>query len=871
MQYSVPITINNRREIFATLLDNLSTASDSYIIEIPDTDNIEILHLKYNQTIKCFTENNFDIAIKNVNATASITNNIITIQLIVADNSNIEKPNIKKEYFYEDILETAETKKITSDHLVNEIEIITSTIGVINNEFEMTLRTSASGISLHLKSIKEITDSLFDTSKVQLQIQLTINNIATYHTTDFILSHPSQFLGLALDYGSESSQMATKRYEINNVMIEDKPEIINLFQQIKLFYTNNKWLDSETQTNAETTYYQEEKGSNFYKSLSFVREHLTENYEDFDKEDFIKSQQHNLKLLINNNSMAQLMRNKFHQLPNLKIIHQHYDQLQSIAFQYNDTDNNIIPLTLKEIKQKIQNTILKTMIESFLQKEFLRYKFAKRCIRLQILIPNIYDSKSIKNTKIQLQKILTELSNSQPYQNKITGWEVQTISESDAAFIGYMSKKNATIVPNSNYAIIDVGKGTTDFSVIKTGQTNSFDLEPIYRNGFAGAGNLITNAIFETIIRYIREANNGQSGVNNFISEKIIGTLAGNDLIRCRKFYEEIERLKFNFKIENVDAVYKDWASAQINNIYLNTIVGKDIEFQTLIDILAQIENGADFFGYVADVCEVITEKVMAHLQMIQQHKNNFSLAGVVLTGRGFLFAPLAEMMRKKMMVHLNIDAAKIVLLTGNELKDICIKGVFNKSIQYNTDSVGHPIQIIKSKQNKNSSTIKKLNTKKWLDFLVGSIENNSEVEKIIINENVLQTDLQNMEIMIGAKAYAPGNNSIFTEPINDAVISVDYTDTGFKIRKLQNGRLLKIIPLREIHDYEDVELKLITSSLFPNYINKQHLRSLQDTLAGLPTLLVADNNTNTTSFNPLLFDAPSTNTTTIHTNDLLF
>jgi hypothetical protein len=48
-------------------------------------------------------------------------------------------------------------------------------------------------------------------------------------------------------------------------------------------------------------------------------------------------------------------------------------------------------------------------------------------------------------------------------------------------------------------------------------------------------------------------------------------------------------------------------------------------------------------------------------------------------------------------------------------------------------------------------------------------------------------------------------------------------------------GKVEKIIPLSVIHDYDEVELKLIVPSLFPNYINTNYLRCLNDDLKGLP------------------------------------
>jgi hypothetical protein len=290
--------------------------------------------------------------------------------------------------------------------------------------------------------------------------------------------------------------------------------------------------------------------------------------------------------------------------------------------------------------------------------------------------------------------------------------------------------------------------------------------------------------------------------------------------------------------------------------------------------LLGQVENGADFFGYVNDICQIITEKVLAHLRMIQQNKLDSNFDGVILTGRGFLFAPLANLMKQKLSTELKIDAQKIVLLSGSELKDICIKGVFNKSIQQNTDVIGAPIQIIKGEQIE-ALPVEKISNKKWYEFLIGSIENNTNTKKILIKKdaNLQMSGLQNSEFIIGANAYSFGNKSIGDDINADSKATINYVNGVCKVRRMLHGKVEKIIPLTQIHDYDEVELQLIIPSLFPNYIDKKYLQSLQDDLVGLPQQPVnveVGNISNIPTDNPLLFDNNVTNTPPPF-NDLLF
>src|SRR5690606_20916434 len=121
------------------------------------------------------------------------------------------------------------------------------------------------------------------------------------------------------------------------------------------------------------------------------------------------------------------------------------------------------------------------------------------------------------------------------------------------------------IEKNKEYIVIDSGKGTTDLSIIRTGYNNAFDIKTIYRNGFAGAGNLITFAVFETILHYIRAHATNQNDAYNFIKEKIINVLNSNDLELKNNIFSQIERLKFKY-LDNKNYVAAQWNNAAVGD-----------------------------------------------------------------------------------------------------------------------------------------------------------------------------------------------------------------------------------------------------------------------------------------------------------------
>ena len=69
--------------------------------------------------------------------------------------------------------------------------------------------------------------------------------------------------------------------------------------------------------------------------------------------------------------------------------------------------------------------------------------------------------------------------------------EYETISESDAAFMGYQqTHADAVNLSNGEIAlVIDCGKGTTDISMLLADDNENYS--SFFRTGFAGAGNVL--------------------------------------------------------------------------------------------------------------------------------------------------------------------------------------------------------------------------------------------------------------------------------------------------------------------------------------------------------------------------------------------
>ncbi len=830
--YSLPVIINDRREVLLELTEQtIQSKNNSYIIEVPSLTSFNLLSVLRENTIKTFIESTKDIPLSRIEAECTFMNGVITLRLYEPQpkqETPEEKPAVTKEKIsYEDLEDfTFKEKKAKTDPVITAEK--SEQIGQANSHLMLMFESRQRSIQVKSRQTKEINEELFDQNKITLRVVLEVNGNHYSSAIDLYLSHPSQFLGIALDFGSESSQMAVKRYTTDFSLQEKRPEIENLFRNIVSFHKSNGWVSQHEVVD----FYQEEKNTNFYKSLFFLKEQLTGTYEDIDREVFIKNVADNLKMLVNTkDGFNTLTAQKFHQLPNLKIIHKHEELLSSLTFEI-EKQGYGIPIKLSEIKQKVYNTILKVMIASFLKKEFIRYDKATRYIRLMLLVPNIYDTNDINYIQHQLHNIFKELSEHE-YKDRILAWEVLTISESDASFIGYINKNNVNIQKDRDYIIIDSGKGTTDFSIIRTGRDNIFDLKPVYRNGFSGAGNMITYAIFETLLHYIRQtAQTNQSSIK-YIKDKVVRILTSDDLERKNNFYNELERLKFNFKGSNISSqVRNTWDHAKSGDIGFKDLIEYGDGINTLINLLSGIENVADFYNYINETCDFIADNTVRYLKLIKDNKKDFNCAGVILTGRSFMFKPLVDKMKQSLAQQLQVNESQITLLNSNELKDICIKGVFNNSIRLNSEMTGYPIQLIFEKEPEVIQKPKKtVGTRKSLFArLFNDLNNFEQAEKVLAFDNDLNFDkLQNSQFLIGSKTYRVGGSDIFRKSAGTAYeADVEFTHKGYFIRRRHDEIIDSVAPMKAIEDTEDNDMSLVVPSLFPNYIDEKYLNSLE-------------------------------------------
>ncbi|WP_394746728.1 hypothetical protein [Spongiimicrobium salis] len=367
-------------------------------------------------------------------------------------------------------------------------------------------------------------------------------------------------------------------------------------------------------------------------------------------------------------------------IPNLKLA----DSMSFNGIHYKLKNGKRGNFENDEVKELIFQTILNQFIHLLLKRIDAYYSEKDRTqkihLRLNLLVPNIYPQKRVSRLLSAFQENI-KIIFAQEYP-QFQGIELLTNSESDASFDfqEYKASKKSIQDKNDHCLLIDAGKGTTDFSIIRCNlKTKSF--LSIYRSGMAGAGNLITYAIMEAIVAIITGGDTTKS--KRFIKEKILS----GDLSRQLDFYKLLEQIKKNYSDLSPippDAIF----SLSYNNIRLESFYedGNSLaQLNVFLEkMLADNLRIADYYGIIHTTLEKYTDKLIADISTSQLEK--FHL--IRLAGRAFGFQLLTDLLRKKLRKF----SSNIAVLENP--KGTCLQNSLRTQVNINENSnmVGIPV-----------------------------------------------------------------------------------------------------------------------------------------------------------------------------------
>lgn len=324
------------------------------------------------------------------------------------------------------------------------------------------------------------------------------------------------------------------------------------------------------------------------------------------------------------------------------------------------------------------NNFLRTAIAAISEKEELLPDHIG--LQINLLVPNVMN---IGNVNKLIDQILSGFSYLQDNNPELYGkfhLEITPISESDASFAGYFeaNKGQPFIQPNKNYLIIDGGKGTMDFSIIRIEDKDNY--ESRYRNGFIGSGNAITYAIFDHLCAIIKDSPENE-GRKKLMQDILFNKK--NDQVGRKKLLEVLEKIKKAYSNSPSDQIEKN--CNKLNDLFS----GQDTTELTAGGLAAKLEEEeligsfGDKYGIIHATCYNICSSLSYNLmrnnistperEKIQNTGADIFFDEVILAGRTFMFKMLKDELKRVLKEEWHFT--KKIEYDSKEAKEACLNG----------------------------------------------------------------------------------------------------------------------------------------------------------------------------------------------------
>ena len=470
---------------------------------------------------------------------------------------------------------------------------------------------------------------------------------------------------IVIDFGSEASQIWINR-RCNDPSNEGN--MMSLFKSIK----RNSLFNAEKD---ENIYQFDPSNPKLFRSLFFVKNEIPR--ADIQQDDLTFINRDNDLITIFTENVA---------LPNMKLMD--HSNVPLPEFYVNDEPLNIYQ-RVNEIRAEILKFFFKTAL-----RQIDRTSNQPVACKITFLVPNTYKQETLSSVHAQLIEDLRLLRENaeNPFEHIKGDIEVSTFSESDASFFGwYRAGEYSKSDAQKRVLIVDIGKGTTDFSVLRiSSNQGQVTVERMARSGFVGAGNVMTFALLASVIRQIAHEIGDTNPANIYTA---IRDMAYNyDRAKKNKLYHKLERLKCAPHITGRTTVAEFIDSYDFTG--LSSISGLTID--KLSDILAEANEKECFQqdndSVVSCYAKQITDRLITELCYV--YDEDVDVDKVVLSGRGAMSNPLANAIKEAF--RLINDKIEITLLPPSMTKSGCLKGPLNQSLNLdhmNMNIVGWPQQ----------------------------------------------------------------------------------------------------------------------------------------------------------------------------------
>ena len=519
---------------------------------------------------------------------------------------------------------------------------------------------------------------------IHIYVTLMFGNTETYSGKfQFAITRAKESQRVVIDFGSEASQVGYKSCGPQSTVVQ-YDILENIISQLNRIDRTKNWRRED--------FLNHEPGQPLlYRSFYAVKKSITKQVREKFPFNFTNDLMNDeIRLFITRQEVAATQfafRENYEIIPNLKLGIE--KSLQLVIDSH--TEDYSIRSHKKELISAILLRILRLMIST-------KPDFQQGGIIVTLLVPNIYTQHDVFEMLNELRNNTECLLSSLNIATNKLYIEYETISESDAAFMGYQQTNSSDVhLSNGEMAlVIDCGKGTTDISMLMA--DNNENYSSFFRTGFAGAGNVLAYGFAEDFLTLVLKAipGNNEISVKDFISRHILDQ---NLTVDTLNFIQLIENQKKKYKdlqaisIAQFAELTEQSLSTErkIGNLYKDQstllqyaeAILKDRNIRWDEEVTGLINKATDCIVYciIASIKDVITKDIKKRIKV------------VMLSGRAFYFENLRIKLAEELKTLLGENVKINTVAPGRSLnnKNVAIHGAFSGAYKI-TDFTGIPI-----------------------------------------------------------------------------------------------------------------------------------------------------------------------------------
>lgn len=584
-------------------------------------------------------------------------------------------------------------------------------------------------------------------NKKTITIENAIDNQNAYSVFDIVVKYhkysgkirvhcmPSDDLyDVVLDFGSEASQMLI-RHNADGAGVNP--------HQLFAYMLRHYW--QAVVGGNRRVYDQQDDNPELFRSIFFKKENASmdnhfEMQEPNNQDSFV-------------NFITRRNRNSGERIPNVKISFLTGQQIEGA-----DRTRLHVGIIMRFLHEALKRI-------SELQKEAMRGIEVNTAIRFTILLPNVMPQSNVSS----LIHKLHELANTPEFLKKFSDCitvpyiQVACCSESDASFLERMNVIG--LAPGDRCLTIDMGKGTTDFSITKKIDANK--ATSLFRSGFVGAGNAVSYAIFDNCI------------------EQMVGKSKKKEVIK-RVLDAEPALL---FDLDNtIEEIKHNWDKNSFSKSPLAEI-SPNASVEVVLDKIRMAKGISDTTGSIKKMAEEITENILKRLPDVKINK-------IVISGRAFRFNELKEVLEKKLAEKFRgVDC----VYNAQSAKSGCLLGASSTiKLSLSSSMVGMPFILDASKLDLSNpkeflkEIAESANTDKSVTTTMNVVASNNTFDSIQRIGNSVWRQIQDI-FRNDDEGYSRGGASSARAHVNSTDEARELMSQGKEYSKINSNSLISI------------------------------------------------------------------------------